>query len=44
MATFYPLVLFEVNHGDEVNWQYDDENVQFTLLDLQRIWAEQAIK
>ena len=44
MASFYPLVLFEVNHGKEVNWKYDDENVHFILCDFQRIWARHAIK
>ena len=43
MAVDFPLVLFDVDHGDEIKeWTYDD--TEFTLSCFQAIWVQHDVK
>jgi len=44
MAVDFPLILFDVNHGNEIEWKYCEDNVYCVLADLQRIWIQNAVK
>lgn len=43
MAADYPLVLFDVDH-DDIDWQFDQENLKAVNSAFHRLWLQNAIK
>jgi len=44
MAVDYPLVLFDVEFGENIKWVQSEENLHHSIADLQGYWAQHALK